>query len=294
MTGQMTIESRQIGILSAVVLAHGLLLAALSLSWRAMPPRFDNPPIAVEILAETAPVSTSPTPTAEAPAARLGDPDSDAITPPPPAVPEVRPVKPETPRPTPRVIERPAPTPRPQAARQPPPRTVPRTPPVTRQTPAPATARRPTNATPNNRTDREARDTRPSGALDGIAAGVAREAARNSRGTSAPAARTGDQVRADIRVSINAEVRAPWNRCVVTGIDVDRLKTSIVFHLTQSGALDRIISVETTGVTASNRAQVARFEECARRAIQLAAPFAGLPAEYYSHWATYTLDFEKR
>ena len=292
MTGQMTIKGRQIGILSAVVLAHGLLLAALSLSWRAMPPRFDNPPIAVEILAETAPVSTSPTPTTEAPAARLGDPDSDAITPPPPSppVPEVRPVKPEKPRLTPRAIERPAPTPRPQSTRQPPPRT----PPATRQTPAPANARRPTTATPTNRANPQARDARPSGALDGIAAGVAREAARNSRGTSAPAARTGDQVRADIRVSINAEVRAPWNRCVVTGIDVDRLKTSIVFHLTQSGALDRIISVETTGVTASNRTQVARFEECARRAIQLAAPFAGLPAEYYSHWATYTLDFEKR
>ncbi|MCC7393575.1 MAG: hypothetical protein IT553_01835 [Sphingomonadaceae bacterium] len=289
----MVAEQRQLGILTAVVLAHALLLAALSLSWRAMPPRFDNPPIAVEILAETAPVSTSPTPAAEAPAARLGDPDSAAIAPPPP-VPEALPVKPDPPRPAPirpttRAIERPTPTPRPQAARQPP-----RTPPATRQAPARPTDRRQAPVTPTTRTNPNARDPRPSGALDGIAAGVARDAARNTRGTSAPAARTGDQVRADIRVSINAEVRAPWNRCVVTGVDVDRLKTSIVFHLTQSGALDRIISVETTGVNASNRPQVARFEECARRAIQLAAPFAGLPAEYYSHWATYTLDFEKR
>lgn len=289
----MVAEQRQLGILAAVVLAHALLLAALSLSWRAMPPRFDNPPIAVEILAETAPVSTSPTPTAEAPAARLGNPDSAAIAPPPP-VPEALPVKPDPPRPAPirpttRAIERPTPTPRPQAARQPP-----RTPPATRQAPARPTDRRQAPVTPTTRTNPNARDPRPSGALDGIAAGVARDAARNTRGTSAPAARTGDQVRADIRVSINAEVRAPWNRCVVTGVDVDRLKTSIVFHLTQSGALDRIISVETTGVNASNRPQVARFEECARRAIQLAAPFAGLPAEYYSHWATYTLDFEKR
>ncbi|MEQ1510843.1 MAG: hypothetical protein ABL909_10655, partial [Sphingopyxis sp.] len=133
-----------------------------------------------------------------------------------------------------------------------------------------------------------------SGALDGIADGVARDARPNARATTPPAAVTAAAIRADIRVSINAEVRGPWNGCRVSGVDVDQLKTTIVFRLSQSGALDRIASVNTSGVNDSNRPQLARFEECARRSIQLAAPFANLPQENYSYWQTYTLDFEKR
>jgi hypothetical protein len=119
--------------------------------------------------------------------------------------------------------------------------------------------------------------------------------ARDSRGraTNPPAQQTAAEIRADIRVSINAAVRGPWNGCRVTGVDVDRLRTAVVFRLGQSGALDRIVSVTTTGVNDSNRPQVQRFEECARRAIQLAAPFE-LPRENYEYWQTYTLDFEKR
>ncbi|MFM6854752.1 MAG: hypothetical protein ACKOUM_11800, partial [Sphingopyxis sp.] len=79
----------------------------------------------------------------------------------------------------------------------------------------------------------------------------------------------------------------------VTGLDVDQLRTTIVFRLAQNGGLDRIVSVNTAGVNDSNRPQLQRFEECARRAIQLAAPFQ-LPAEHYSYWQTYTLDFDKR
>jgi hypothetical protein len=122
---------------------------------------------------------------------------------------------------------------------------------------------------------------------------VSRNPPRNQRGTGTPAAQTATEIRRAISTSINGEVARPWNACRVTGVDVDQLKTTIVFRLAESGALDRIASVTTTGVNDSNRPQVARFEECARRAIQLAAPFT-LPRENYSYWQTYTLDFEKR
>jgi hypothetical protein len=122
---------------------------------------------------------------------------------------------------------------------------------------------------------------------------VARDAARTNRGTAPPAAATAAAVRADIRVSINTEVRGPWNGCRVTGLDVDQLRTTIVFRLTEAGGLDRIVRVTTTGTNESNRNQVARFEECARRAIEVAAPF-NLPREHYSYWQEYTLEFEKR
>ena len=288
----MTLRHVQIAAIALIVLVvHAVLIVMLSLRWREEPPRFDNPPMAVDIIAETAPVSTSPQPDSAAPAARLGNPDSDAIAVPPPEPVEARP-RPVTPPPQrrvtpPRPEPRPAPTSRRVEPRRPPPQAERRDTPR----PTPPSTSRSTSATRDRATSR---DREPSGALEGIAAGVARDARREARGTSAPATATAAEIRADIRVSINNEVRGPWNACRVTGIDVDRLRTTIVFRLTQAGGLERIVSVNTTGVNDSNRPQVQRFEECARRAIQLAAPFAGLPAEHYSHWQTYTLDFEKR
>lgn len=113
-----------------------------------------------------------------------------------------------------------------------------------------------------------------------------------SPSAGAPAAQTASQIRRSISTSINAEVARPWNACRVTGADVDQLKTTVRFRLAENGTLASIASVTTSGVTDSNRPQVARFEECARRAIELAAPFA-LPSESYSYWENYTLDFEK-
>jgi hypothetical protein len=154
-------------------------------------------------------------------------------------------------------------------------------------TPAAPAAPRATPARPQ-------RDARPAGdPLGDIVSSVSRSNARNPQGTGTPAAQTATQIRRAISTSINAEVARPWNACRVTGVDVDQLKTTVVFRLAESGALDRIVSVTTAGVTDSNRPQVARFEECARRAITLASPFT-LPRENYSYWQTYTLDFEKR
>lgn len=280
----MTLDQTEARGLGAAIIVHAALFALLATGGLNIPPPpIENPPMAVEIIAEAAPVATAPEISDAPPAARLGDPDSDeALVPPPrPVVEPQRPPKPVVREPA----RTPRPTPQPQPQRrQPPPQ------PERASTRAPSAPQRPA-AQPATR---PARDTRPSGALDGIADGVAREARANARSPAAPAVQTAAEIRADIRVSINAEVRGPWNACRVTGADVDRLKTTIMFRLSETGGLERIVSVNTTGINDSNRPQVPRFEECARRAIQLAAPFANLPRENYSYWQTYTLDFEKR
>ncbi len=256
--------------LGLAIAAHIILLGLLSFQFGPNDPaQFSNPPMTVDIIAEVAPVATAPEISAAPPAARLGDPDSREASPPPPApsVPVVRQRPPVLSKVEP--VRQPRPTPHAQPQRP--------------------------SATPAvNPPSRPARDPRPSGALDGIAAGVARDAQRNARAATPPAVQSAAAIRADIRVSINSEVRTPWNACRVSGIDVDQLKTTIVFRLTQSGGLDRMVSVNTAGVNDSNRPQLQRFEECARRAIQLATPFANLPQEHYTYWQTYTLDFEKR
>ncbi len=300
-------ERMSVGV---AVAAHVLLFIALSLSWRQQADRrFDNPPMTVDIVAEAAPQSSAPVIEPVPPPPAQGEPEEVTPAPPPEPAPRViTPPKPTPPTPQPRARtpERPAPpavrrpAPAPTPARTPPPRPAP--PAAAKPAPAddrprrrpdhPSTeaARPAPTRTPPARTP----PARPAGdPLGDIARSVTRSAPRtNPAATGAPAQRSATEIRRSISTSINAEVARPWNACRVSGIDVDQLRTTIVFRLTQTGALERIVSVRTTGVTDSNRPQLARFEECARRAIDLAAPF-NLPAESYSYWQTYTLDFRK-
>lgn len=287
-------RTEQIG-LGVAVAAHLALLVLLSIAWPDPPPLpIDNPPMAVDLIADAAPASTAPVPATELPAARRGEEDSEVREPPPPPVERVVP-RPAPPPPAPKRAEPvPAPRPAPRTERRPPPnpprdtseRRRPDRPASTTRTP-PAQAQQPPRRQPQ-------RETQPAGdPLGDIANSVARSSTPNARGSNPPATRTASEIRRSISISINAEVAREWNACSVTGLDVDQLKTTIVFRLSQSGGLERIVSVNTSGVNDTNRAQQARFEECARRAIELAAPF-NLPAENYSYWQTYTLDFDKR
>lgn len=305
-------ERMSVGV---AVAAHILLFVALSLSWHQQADRrFDNPPMTVDIVAEAAPQSSAPVIAPVPPPPARGEPDEATPAPPPEPAPRVAtPPKPAPPapprtrapepaRPAPPTPRRPAPAPTP--ARTPPPRPAPAA--VAKPAPAPADDRprrrpdhpsadaAPARPAPTRTPPARTPPARPAGdPLGDIARSVTRSAPRtNPAATGVPAQRSATEIRRSISTSINAEVARPWNACRVSGFDVDQLTTTIVFRLTQTGALERIVSVRTTGVNDSNRPQLARFEECARRAIDLAAPF-NLPAESYSYWQTYTLDFRK-
>lgn len=137
------------------------------------------------------------------------------------------------------------------------------------------------------------RPARPTGRLDGIAEGLSKSQPKSPASKGAPAAATAAEVRRSIDVSIKSAVAPRWNGCRISGVDVDQLKTVVKFRLTQSGALAGFTSVTTTGENDSNKFQIQRHQECAKRAVELAAPF-DLPEENYSFWQNYTLDFIKR
>ena len=264
--------NQKTGIAIAVAL-HIVVIGLLSVQWTAGDRRFDNPPMEVDLIAETAPQSSAPVISETPPAARLGEEDAtDIASPepvPPPPLPE--PVVRPTPAPAPKQVARPVPTP-------------PKKAPPAAQKAAPKPAPK---ATPKKTT------TGPTGRLDGIIDGLAKSQPKKPAGKGAPAATTSAEVRRSIDVSIKAKVGPRWNGCKVTGVDVDQLKTVVKFRLTSAGALAGFTSVETSGQNDSNRFQVQRHQECAKRAIELAAPF-DLPEENYSFWQNYTLDFIKR
>ena len=264
--------NQKTGIAIAVAL-HIVVIGLLSVQWTSGDRRFDNPPMEVDLIAETAPQSSAPVISETPPAARLGEEDAtDIASPEPtPAPPLPEPVVRPTPAPAPKQVARPVPTPpkkSPPAAQKATPR------------PAPKAVTKP-------------RRTGPSGDLAGIAEGLAKTQPKAPASRGAPAATTSAQVKRSIDVSIKAKVGPPWNRCRVSGLDVDQLVTTVKFRLSQSGALTSFSSVTTSGVNDSNKPQVAIHQECAKKAIQLASPF-DLDPDNYDYWKEYTLHLEKK
>jgi len=264
---------------------HVLLFAALSTHFTAERSRsFDNPPMQVDLITESAIESTAPDPSVAPPAARLAT-DAGPIE---LATPSEA-VAPPVTKPTfvARATASPVPKPSPIKAVPPAkPRPSPRS--------AVAPAKRATTPAKSARAESRDRGTvaLPTGALDGIVAGLGKEA-NASRSKSPPAAKSASQVKKAISVSIKSEVEGPWNSCRVSGADIEQLETTVVFRLDKTGGLAGFDSVRTAGKTDSNSPQVARFEECAKRAVSLAEPF-DLPVENYDYWKIYTLEFDKR
>ncbi|MDK2762215.1 MAG: hypothetical protein KYX64_12770 [Sphingopyxis sp.] len=263
-------EGRGFAIAAA---AHILIIGLLSVQWSGGERRFDNPPMDVDLIAETAVQSTAPVISETPPAARLGEEDMPDIAAPEPvpAPPLPEPIVRPTPTPTPKQVARPkaAPPKQPPAAQKAQPKAAPKAPPA------------------------KDRPARPTGRLDGIAEGLSKSQPKAPSSKGVPAAAVGPQTQSEIRASINAKVRPYWNRCAVTGVDVNELVTKVEFRLTRAGKLAGFSSVNTTGQNDSNKPQVARHQECAKRAIELASPF-DLSEDSYGFWQESDLSFFKR
>ncbi len=295
----MELAQREKVALGVAIIAHLALFALLSLSWDAPEEPIDNPPMAVDLVAEIAPVSTAPEPATEAPAARRGEIDSDEVEPvPAPPVPKMIP-RVQPPPPTPKRAEPvPAPRPAPRSERRPPPPTPPRDTSERRRPdrPAATTPSRPANPPATTRSPtRPARDTRPAGdPLGRIVDDVARTSTANARGTSAPAAQTSAEVRQSITVAVDREIAPFWQRNVPSGVDIEQLRVRLEISFNRDGSVASVRQVgELTGRTESNRPQQARFVEQAIRSVRQASPFA-LPAEHYDSWRVVTQSFSVR
>lgn len=102
------------------------------------------------------------------------------------------------------------------------------------------------------------------------------------------------EVKADIKVSIGAQVAPFWNRCRVSGLDIDKLRAVVTFRLDKSGRLAGWDPPRVTGQNAANSAQAGIFGECAVKALRQVGTFTGLPADRYDLWQRYEFEFTKR
>lgn len=93
--------------------------------------------------------------------------------------------------------------------------------------------------------------------------------------------------------SVASQVQRPWQRCPVSGLDLDKLLIVIPFTLGRDGSVVSIGQPRVSGDNAANRNQVEPFKACAIKAIKQARTFAGLPPEYYDQWKSRELRFSK-
>lgn len=102
------------------------------------------------------------------------------------------------------------------------------------------------------------------------------------------------EVKADIKLSISGQVAPYWNRCRVSGLDIDKLRAVVVFRLDQSGKLSGWDPPRVSGQNAANSAQAGIFGECAVRALRQVGTFTDLPPDRYDLWQSYEFEFRKK
>ena len=157
------------------------------------------------------------------------------------------------------------------------------------KTPAKASPAKPSTATGKGKADR------PKGSQLGpdFLKGIQSEAPRAAAPPAAPAASViGAKQKSALDGEIRRQLKPHWK--APTGADVEQLRTIVAVELTRTGAIAGSPEVvDTTGVTASNRAQVKLHQELAVKAIQLAAPFK-LPPDLYDGWKSLRIAFDKR
>lgn len=256
------IDKIGLGIASA---GHVLLFAALSTTWLSKPMPLATNPIEVSIADEVAFQSA---------ARKLSE------TPPPPAPGELK-REPEEPAPSPDETvaavpdkAEPAPLPKPEPRKIEKPKTAPAKPSASDAKPAKSRGSG-LKLDTSDWVKSDSRSTTPSKATDGAVAA-----------TIGPAQQSA--LAAEIRRQIKPFWKAP------TGADADLLRTTVSVRLGRDGSLagDPQI-VETTGVTASNSAQVHLHQEQAIKAVRLAAPFR-LPPALYDGWKSFTVNVDRK
>jgi len=294
--------------LGVATAGHVLLFGLLSVGFLATPNplKLNSPPMDVSLVDEldlksTAPqISTQPPPPSVAPEEGPTEDAAPAPVPEPAPAPEPEPTPaPPPPKPAPPKKDVPKAAPKPKPAPERPaakPKPTPPKPKPAAAAPASAqqkAAPKPKATTPA-RASGQGKAEKPKGSLLGkdFLKGIDTEADAPRKAAPPPAAAIGPAQKAALDAEIRRQVKPYWKS--PTGADVEQLRTFVDVQLSQSGAIIGTPEIfNTTGVTASNRAQVRLHQELAIRAIKLAAPFK-LPPDLYDGWKSLRISFDKR
>ena len=260
------------GLAVAVVL-HLALLAMLIVQGLFPAPVIEPPQrMTVSLAEEVGMEASAPDPVTESRASTAPTMDLNPASAPEQEAPA--PTLPQVERPTPPRVQSPVPQPKPAPDTRPrrrpdPPRTQPQSQPRTQ---------------PQSQAQAQPQRSERSGGSrlgDNFLEGAGDSAKTNE--TRVPASQIGASAKASLVQAIARKIKPHWEP--PNGPDVEKITTFLRFRLNADGSLaGRPEMIRQTGVTDTNRAQASRHAEQAIRAVQLAAPFDDLPAEYYEAW----------
>ncbi|AMK21173.1 MULTISPECIES: TonB C-terminal domain-containing protein [unclassified Sphingobium] len=293
--------------LGVATAGHVLLFGLLSSGFLATPNplKLNSPPMDVSLVDEVAlksmapQVSTQPPPPSVAPEQGPTEDASPAPAPEPAPQPEPTPAPPAPPKPVAKPAP-PKPTPAPPKkdvpAAKPKPKPAPEKPKPAAAAPAKASQKPAAKPKPDspNRASGQGKADKPKGSLLGkdFLKGINAEDDAPRKPAPPPAAAMGPAQKAALDAEIRRQLKPYWKS--PSGADIEQLRTFVDVQLSRDGSLaGQPQVVNTTGITASNRAQVTLHQELAVKAIRLAAPFK-LPPDLYDGWKSLRISFDKR
>ncbi len=266
--------------LGVAVSGHVALLVAMALGLFLSTDRLKKTePIAVSLVGEIAEVSTAPDAIQEESAPPAPAEAEPAEPPPAPVMRIERPVEKSQIKPVDKPVKRDVPPPAKTAVKKVP----------VKQAPAKVAAAAP----------KSGKGTTPakSGGLsksfeDSINAVGKAPGAGKAVGT--PAAKSGAEVKRSVTALLGPQIQRRVESCTPTGIELDRIITTVTLSLDQSGKLLSVSYGGQTGVNDSNRPQADPLKQCILQSVKAASPYRGLDAEYHDVWKSHSMRIKAR
>lgn len=109
-----------------------------------------------------------------------------------------------------------------------------------------------------------------------------------------PAAKTAAEVRRSVSAVLGPQIQRRVEACSPTGVELNKIVTTITLSLDVSGNLLNVVYGGQTGITDSNRPQADPLKQCILQAVRAAAPFRNLDPEYHDVWKSHPMRIKAR
>lgn len=109
-----------------------------------------------------------------------------------------------------------------------------------------------------------------------------------------PAAKSAAEVRRSVTALLGPQIQRRVEACSPTGIELNKIITTVTLSLDTSGKLISVSYGGQTGITDSNRPQADPLKQCILQAVRAASPYSNLDPEYHDVWKSHAMRIKAR
>lgn len=109
-----------------------------------------------------------------------------------------------------------------------------------------------------------------------------------------PAAKSAAEVRRSVNALLGPQIQRRVEACSPTGIELNKIVTTVTLSLDASGRLLNVNYGGQTGITDSNRPQADPLKQCILQAVKAASPYQNLDPEYHEIWKSHPMRIKAR